>query len=258
MFESLVSPLLVSINIKNIVEAALLASGRVLNLEQMLALFEESEKPAKAELVQLLNELANDYEGRGMMLTQIASGYRIQVRDDYAWWVSRLWEEKSSKYSRALLETLAIIAYRQPITRGEIEDIRGVSVSSSIVKTLIEREWVRVVGQREVPGRPSMLGTTRIFLDYFNLKTLDDLPTLAELRDLDDIGAHLEAAFKANNEDPGAEMDDDAEMATPEIKLTVVDGGQSNLTVDDESKTDNPQTPLTLVPDTNKTLDETE
>ncbi|WJW76650.1 SMC-Scp complex subunit ScpB [Thiohalobacter sp. IOR34] len=180
------------ISLKNIIEAALLAAGRPLTLDQLRALFDLHEQPDKAELREVLQALQADYAGRGLELKEVASGYRVQVREALSPWVSRLWEEKPPKYSRALLETLALIAYRQPITRGEIEDIRGVSVSSSIMKTLLERDWVRVVGHRDVPGRPAMYATTREFLDYFNLKSLDDLPTLAELRDIDSINAELD------------------------------------------------------------------
>ena len=177
--------------LKQIAEAILLAAARPLTLDQLLSLFEENERPERADMRKALEALQADFEGRGIELVQVASGYRIQVADDMQPWVSRLWEEKPARYSRALLETLALIAYRQPITRGEIEDVRGVSVSSSIMKTLQEREWVRVVGHREVPGRPAMYGTTKEFLDYFSLKSLDELPTLAELRDLSAIGEEL-------------------------------------------------------------------
>ena len=168
-------------NLKNIVEAALLAAGRALSLEALQNLFNEIECPTKKELRAALEALAADYQGRGIEVVEVSSGWRVQVGKACSPWVSRLWDEKPARYSRALMETLALIAYRQPITRGEIEDIRGVSVSTNIVKTLMEREWVRVVGQRDVPGRPSLYGTTREFLDYFGLKSLDELPTLAEL-----------------------------------------------------------------------------
>lgn len=179
-------------NLKNIVEAALLAAGRPLSLEALQVLFNEIECPDRKELRAVLQELADDYQGRGIEVAEVSSGWRIQVRANCSPWVSRLWDERPARYSRALMETLALIAYRQPITRGEIEDIRGVSVSTNIVKTLMEREWVRVVGQRDVPGRPSLYATTRDFLDYFGLKSLDELPTLAELRDLDEINRELD------------------------------------------------------------------
>jgi segregation and condensation protein B len=178
--------------LKNIVEAALLAAGRPLSLDKLQALFNEVECPEKKELRGLLEELADDYQGRGIEVAEVSSGWRIQVRKACSPWVSRLWDERPARYSRALMETLALIAYRQPITRGDIEDIRGVSVSTNIVKTLMEREWVHVVGHRDVPGKPSLYGTTREFLDYFGLKSLDELPTLAELRDLDDINRELD------------------------------------------------------------------
>jgi segregation and condensation protein B len=178
--------------LKNIVEAALLAAGRPLSLDNLQSLFNEVECPDKKELRGVLEELADDYRGRGIEITEVASGWRIQVRKVCSPWVSRLWEERPARYSRALMETLALIAYRQPITRGDIEDIRGVSVSTNIVKTLMEREWVHVVGHRDVPGKPSLYGTTREFLDYFGLKSLDELPTLAELRDLDEINRELD------------------------------------------------------------------
>ncbi|GAB4347921.1 MAG: hypothetical protein Kow006_08060 [Gammaproteobacteria bacterium] len=177
--------------LKNIVEAALLAAGEPLSIDQLQRLFVEAEAPPRDELRAALKTLAEEYEGRGIELKEVGSGFRIQTRSEMSEWVSRLWEERPPRYSRALLETLALIAYRQPITRGEIEEIRGVSVSTNIVKTLLEREWVRVVGHRDVPGKPAMYGTTRQFLDYFNLKSLNELPTLAEIRDIDSINAEL-------------------------------------------------------------------
>ena len=178
-------------NLKQIVEAALLASGKAMTLDKLLELFDEMERPEKKDLRAVLQELSEDYADRGIEVKEVASGWRIQVSRECAPWVPRLWEEKPGRYSRALMETLALIAYRQPITRGEIEDIRGVSVSTHIMRTLLEREWGRVVGQRDVPGKPSLYGTTREFLDYFGLKSLDELPTLAEIRDLDVINEEL-------------------------------------------------------------------
>jgi len=175
-----------------VLEAVLLAAGRPVSVDQMLELFEESQRPSVEEVHAALEELAGRCADRACELREVASGWRMQVRAQYADVVSRLWQERPSRYSRALLETLALIAYRQPITRGEIENIRGVTVSSTIMRTLHERNWIRVVGHREVPGRPELLGTTRELLDYFGLKSLDDLPTLAELRDLDDIKVQLE------------------------------------------------------------------
>lgn len=177
--------------LKNIIEAALLAANGSLSLDTMQSLFDEIEQPDKKVLREILATLCADYAGRGIEIKEVSSGWRIQVVEAVSPWVSRLWTERPPRYSRALMETLALIAYRQPITRGDIEDIRGVSVSSNIIKTLHEREWIRVVGQRDVPGKPALYGTTREFLDYFNLKSLDKLPTLAEIRDLDEINHEL-------------------------------------------------------------------
>ncbi len=180
--------------LKSIIEGALFAAGRALSIEQIQALFDEAHRPDAGSIKSLLDALYADYAGRGVELRQVASGWRFQVRHDVGPWVSKLWDERPQRYSRALLETLALIAYRQPITRSEIEDIRGVSVSTAIVKTLLEREWVRVAGHKEVPGRPALFATTRHFLDDFNLKSLADLPALASIRDLAEIAADLEAA----------------------------------------------------------------
>ena len=169
----------------SLLEAFMLASGKPQSLERFYELFEEAERPEPAVFKKALTLLGKSCEGRAFELQEVASGYRLQVRERYAPWVGRLWEERPQRYSRAMLETLALIAYRQPITRGEIEDIRGVAVNSQIIKTLQEREWIRVVGHRDVPGRPAMLATTKAFLDHFNLKGLDDLPTLAALRELE-------------------------------------------------------------------------
>ena len=174
--------------LKNIIEAALMPTTPPLKTPRLLSLFEkEVEPPARADIQAALEQLQQDYLNRGVELKEVANGYRFQVRGEYSVWVNSLFDERPPRYSRALLETLAIIAYRQPITRGEIEDIRGVSVSSTIIKTLQEREWVRVVGHRDIPGKPELLATTKTFLDYFNLKTLSDLPALAEIKDFDSI-----------------------------------------------------------------------
>lgn len=178
--------------LKNIVEAALLAAGRPLSFEQLQALFADHERPERTDLKAALAALEVDYAQRGIRVLEVASGWRIQVREEMSAWLSRLWQDRPARYSRALLETLALIAYRQPITRGEIEDIRGVSVSSNIMRTLMERGWVRIVGHRNVPGRPGMYATTREFLDYFGLKKLEELPPLAEIRDLDSISVELD------------------------------------------------------------------
>jgi segregation and condensation protein B len=188
--------------IRCIAEAALLAAGKPLSLDQLRELFDEGDRPARQVMEHVLVLLEQSCEGRGFELKKVASGYRLQVREEFAPWVGRLFEEKPQRYSRALLETLALIAYRQPITRGEIEEIRGVTVSSNIIRTLLEREWVRVVGHRDVPGRPAMYATTRQFLDYFNLTGLDELPPLSEVRDLEEIGREIE-----RNMQGGIELD---------------------------------------------------
>ena len=175
----------------HIVEGALMAAGEPLSVKRLSQLFDEFERPTDEDISSALEEVAERCEGRGYELVRVASGFRFQVRQNLATWVGRLWQERPQRYSRALLETLSLIAYRQPITRGEIEEIRGVAVSSNIVKTLQEREWVRVVGHRDVPGRPAMYATTRQFLDYFNLKSLEDLPPLAEIKELDNLMGDL-------------------------------------------------------------------
>ena len=185
--------------LKPILEALLAASDKPLSVNQLFELFVgDIDQPGKDEIRKAIQELMQKYETGGMELKQVASGFRLQVRPDYETWVARLWEQKPPRYSRALMETLALIAYRQPITRGEIEDIRGVSVSSNIIRTLEERDWVKSLGHKEVPGRPTLYGTTREFLDYFNLKSLNELPTLAEIRDLDQFNP--EFAFEDKGE----------------------------------------------------------
>ena len=216
--------------LKNIIEAALLAAGGPLSLDMMLTLFLDEEQPEKKELREVLDQLKQDYEGRGIEVIEVGSGWRIQVVEEVSLWISRLWTERAPRYSRALMETLALIAYRQPITRGDIEDIRGVSVSTNIIKTLLEREWVRVVGTRDVPGKPSLYGTTREFLDYFNLKTLDELPPLAEIRDLDDINRSLDLndTDKASDDNvPSTESADEAIAADS-------DDGEEHVTIDEQ------------------------
>lgn len=189
--------------LKQVLEAALMITESPLSLDRMMGLFEEDEDPPKRDKVRrTLEELEVDYENSGIELAQVASGYRFQARAELAPWMNRLFEERRPKYSRALLETLAIVAYRQPITRGEIEGIRGVAVSTGIIRTLLEREWVRVVGHRDVPGKPAVYATTKTFLDYFNLSSIDELPSLAELKDFDDLNADL---FKDNQVDEGGE-----------------------------------------------------
>ena len=178
--------------LKNIIEAAIMTADTPASMDYLLRIFTEDEKIGREEINAVLEELEAECETRGVELKQVASGYRYQAKLDLAQWLSRLDVERPSRYSRALLETLSLIVYRQPVTRAEIEDVRGVAVSSSIIKTLLEREWVRVVGHRDVPGKPALYGTTRQFLDYFNLKSLSELPPLAEIRSLDSIQSELE------------------------------------------------------------------
>ena len=174
-----------------IIEGALLAAGEPLSKKQLAQLFDELDRPSTSDITAALAEVAERCDGRGFELAEVASGFRFQVRQNLSPWVSKLWVERPVRYSRALLETLSLIAYLQPITRGEIEDIRGVAVSSNIMKSLLEREWVKVVGHRDVPGKPAMYATTREFLDYFNLKSLDQLPPLADVKDLETMTSAL-------------------------------------------------------------------
>lgn len=182
-----------SSQVKQIIEAALMAADTALNIDRMMQLFElDDQKPTREQIKEAIKTLQDECEGRGIELKRVASGYRYQTRSNVQPWVARLWQEKPPRYSRALLETLSLIVYRQPITRGEIEEVRGVSVSSHIIKTLLEREWIRVLGHKEVPGRPALYGSTKQFLDYFNLKSLNELPSLAELTDLDQMHPELD------------------------------------------------------------------
>jgi segregation and condensation protein B len=209
--------------LRNVIEAALLAAGAPLAVAELTRLFEESARPSAQQVRAVLAALAHEYSGRGIELKETASGFRIQVRRELAAEISRLWPERATRYSRALLETLALIAYRQPITRAEIEAVRGVAVNPNITRTLIERNWVRVVGHRNVPGHPELLGTTREFLDYFGLKSLDELPPLAELKAISDVNLQLglagEGAGVAAAEDAaaaaqrGLEGDEDDELS---------------------------------------------
>jgi len=177
--------------IKQILEGAILAADGPLSIDLMIQLF-EGEQPSRADVREALKEIEASCEGRGFELKEVATGYRFQVRTEYAEWVSRLWDERPQRYSRALLETLALIAYKQPLTRGDIEEVRGVAVSTNIIRTLLEREWIRVVSHRDVPGRPALYATTKYFLDYFNLTGLDELPTLSEIKDLGKVNEELD------------------------------------------------------------------
>jgi segregation and condensation protein B len=229
--------------VKNVVEAALLAAGRPLNLEELSSVFDERDGSIAEELQAAIAALTEDYQTRGVELLEVASGYRIQIRASVVAPVARLWQERPAKYSRALLETLALIAYRQPITRGEIEQIRGVAVNPNIIKTLHERNWIRVVGHRDVPGKPELLGTTREFLDYFSLKKLDDLPTLAQLKELEDLRVQLslpgaeaevlngpESSLESAAELEPADEDEEAtlESAAPRTQGLVARGAQDD------------------------------
>ena len=202
--------------LRNVIEAALLAAGNPVPLAELQRLFEENVRPGTAQLRAALAELSAEYAGRGIELKETASGFRIQVRRELAAEISRLWPERAARYSRALLETLALIAYRQPITRAEIEAVRGVAVNPNIIRTVIERNWVRVVGHRDVPGHPELLGTTREFLDYFGLKSLDELPPLAQLQAMTDVNLQLALP----GEEAGAELPETLAAAEPADALT--------------------------------------
>jgi len=205
---------MIAAQLKNILEATLMTASGSMSVSQFMSLFEKDiDKPERADVSAALAQLQEDYAGRGVELKEVASGFRFQVRNEYSEWVNRLFDERPQRYSRALLETLAIIAYRQPITRGEIEDIRGVSISSSIIKTLQEREWIRVVGHRDVPGKPELLATSKQFLDYFNLKKLADLPSLAEIKDFDNINPDLFEGLELEEKQQEDETKNDQEVA---------------------------------------------
>jgi segregation and condensation protein B len=218
----------------NIVEAALLAFGQPLSVDQLMSLFGEEEQVSRQDIREALQILQQSCEGRSVELVEVGSGFRYQARKDYAQWVSKLWEEKPPRYSRALLETLVLVAYRQPITRAEIEDIRGVSVSSHIMKTLQERDWVRIVGHKDVPGKPALYATTKAFLDYFNLKSLEELPSLMEIRDLDKISAEIDMqqgaeATQAAEEPQDLIEDEDIERLMPDGEADHGEGIESNV-----------------------------
>jgi segregation and condensation protein B len=214
--------------VKNVVEAALLAAGRPLTVDELSSVFDERDGSIGDEIKGAIAALAAEYETRGLELLEVASGFRIQIRAAVAQPVARLWQERPAKYSRALLETLALIAYRQPITRGEIEQIRGVAVNPNIIKTLHERNWIRVVGHRDVPGKPELLGTTREFLDYFNLKKLDDLPTLAQLKELEDLRAQV-LTEPQPSPDAAADLDSQAELdSQADLETQADDDEESN------------------------------
>jgi segregation and condensation protein B len=208
--------------IKYFVEAALLAAGRPLNIDQLKSLFDGRTAPEKTEIRQAIATLNEEYEERGIVIAEVASGFRMQIRSTMADRLQKLWEDRPPRYSRALFETLALIAYRQPITRGDIEDIRGVSVSSNIMRQLLERDWVRVVGHREVPGRPAMFGTTKTFLDYFGLKKLDDLPPLADLSDWESLRVQLDLPDVEDQSD--ADGEGVADAGTHDLPVLLPEG----------------------------------
>ena len=226
--------------IKGIVEAGLMVAGKPLNLDQLHAMFDEATAPDKTLLSEAVGALKEDFEGRAFELVEVASGYRVQVKQEYASVLGRLNEEKPPKYSRALLETLALVAYRQPVTRAEIEEIRGVSVSSNIVRTLLERDWIRTLGHRDVPGKPAIYGTTRQFLDYFGLASLDELPSLAEVKQIDELQKTFEFEASEIPENGSAPAgDSDVNDGEEDSDLTVtLDVGDENhefaLTAEEE------------------------
>lgn len=207
--------------LKQIIEAVLFAADEPLNLNRLMSLFPEEGAPDRDMIKQAITRIQEECADRSIELKEVGSGYRFQVRQDYAQWATKLWEERPARYSRATLETLALIAYRQPITRGEIEEVRGVSVSSQIIKSLMERNWIKVVGHRDVPGKPALYATTREFLDYFNLESLEELPSLAELRDIDAINAELELTM------PMEESENLAEAAVNEGGATTSQVGDT-------------------------------
>lgn len=221
--------------LKNITEAALMVSERPVSLNRLLALFEkELDRPDKADVRAAIDQITEDYTGRGIEVKEVASGFRIQVNGDYSEWINLLFEDRPPRYSRALLETLAIIAYRQPVTRAEIEEIRGVSVSSNIIRTLQERSWIRVVGQRDIPGRPELLATSKEFLDYFNLKKLSELPALAEIKDFDQINPDLFDELEKKIQEEAAAKTGEQQTGSG-VQLAVT--GTNSPTEDDKEET---------------------
>lgn len=214
---------------QSIIEAALMIAGQPLTVAALQNLFGEEERPSTAQVKAILTTIRTDYQESGIELQEVASGYRLQAKAELSPWLAKLWEERPPRYSRAFLETLAIIAYKQPITRAEIEEIRGVTVSSSIMKTLQEREWVHLLGYRELPGRPAIYGTTKTFLDHFNLKSLADLPTLSEFKNLEAQEAKLQVQLALENSQLGPENSE----VIPEEREAVV-----QLTIENEQEDD--------------------
>lgn len=225
--------------LKFVIEAALLAAGRPLGVDKLQGLFGDKDAPARQDIRAAIMELQTDYAERGIELVEVASGFRIQIRSTMTHQLEKLWEERPPRYSRALLETLSIIVYRQPVTRGEIEDIRGVAVSTNITRTLLERTWIRIVGHRDVPGKPAMFGTTKEFLDYFGLKKLDDLPPLSELKDFDNLNIQLDLPDVITGE---AIIEDESVEEAPSAEHKFATDAEEILATDDidsDDDTDN-------------------
>lgn len=234
--------------LKRIIESVLFAADDPVSLNQLQAVFTEDEAPEVDAIKAAIAGLQEDYADHSLELREVSSGYRFQVKQDYANWVSKLWEEKPARYSRATLETLALIAYRQPITRGEIEEIRGVSVSTQIIKTLQERDWIKVVGHRDVPGKPALYATSKEFLDYFNLQSLQDLPPLAELRDIDSINAELDWGEQLAQEEAAASGQDENPSVVAETPAGIEAEGEADGVNDlDEDDTEQEHTRSTQV-----------
>lgn len=223
-------------SLAKILEAVLLAADKPMSLQRLADLLEDETAPSHQQLHAALQLLKSHSQQRAYQLTEVASGFRLQIRTEYSPWVGRLWEERPQRYSRAMLETLALIAYRQPITRGEIEEVRGVAVSSQIIKTLMEREWVRVVGHKEVPGRPAMLATTKAFLDYFNLRALDELPNLIELQEMQANAEQVQATAESTTTQQSADPQDNDQEHDEELSfgslLAELDSMEHGLTTD--------------------------
>jgi segregation and condensation protein B len=221
--------------VKDIIEAALLCADQPLNLERLAGLFDEDARPAAEEIQAALDTLAQEWAGRTLELKQVSSGFRLQVRQEYAPWVGRLAEDRAPRYSRALLETLALVVYRQPITRAGIEEIRGVSVSTHIIKTLMEREWIRIVGYRDVPGKPALYGTTRKFLDYFNIQSLSELPALADIKPIDHLQKEMELAAAAD-EAAASAPETGAVYAVETARLPAMNDAGTEAVADNEAE----------------------
>jgi len=230
--------------LKPVVEGLIFAADEPMSIKDLFAIFTDNTAIEQVQIKEVLDELKEEYAGRGLELKEVGSGFRFQVRETHAEWVAKLWQERPARYSRASLETLALIAYRQPITRAEIEDVRGVSVSSNIIKALVEREWVRIVGHRDVPGKPALYSTTKIFLDYFNLKSLEDLPALSELKDIDAINEQLILDGNPEPKDPPSDTEDKAmdEMDTVD-DLDVSELAEVVNLDDATNSSDNDETP---------------